>query len=90
MIASTQPRLLLVHAHPDDESINNGATMAAYVARVSTVFSVDAVLWNFVCFWYLSCFHVVCSPQWIFAAICIRISAIFQWRTLHALTFVVC
>src|ERR671918_2085923 len=25
-------RLLLVHAHPDDESINNGATMAKYVA----------------------------------------------------------
>jgi N-acetyl-1-D-myo-inositol-2-amino-2-deoxy-alpha-D-glucopyranoside deacetylase len=25
-------RLLLVHAHPDDESINNGATMAACVA----------------------------------------------------------
>ena len=25
-------RLLLVHAHPDDETINNGATMAAYVA----------------------------------------------------------
>ena len=24
-------RLLLVHAHPDDESINNGATMAQYV-----------------------------------------------------------
>ena len=24
-------RLLLVHAHPDDESINNGATMARYV-----------------------------------------------------------
>jgi N-acetyl-1-D-myo-inositol-2-amino-2-deoxy-alpha-D-glucopyranoside deacetylase len=24
-------RMLLVHAHPDDESINNGATMAAYV-----------------------------------------------------------
>ncbi|MEU9379531.1 PIG-L family deacetylase, partial [Streptomyces sp. NPDC048279] len=23
-------RLLLVHAHPDDESINNGATMARY------------------------------------------------------------
>jgi N-acetyl-1-D-myo-inositol-2-amino-2-deoxy-alpha-D-glucopyranoside deacetylase len=33
MIASTKPKLLLVHAHPDDESINNGATMAAYVAR---------------------------------------------------------
>ena len=25
-------RLLLVHAHPDDETINNGATMAKYVA----------------------------------------------------------
>lgn len=29
---SEVPRLLLVHAHPDDESINNGATMAHYVA----------------------------------------------------------
>lgn len=26
-------RLLLVHAHPDDEAINNGATMAKYVAE---------------------------------------------------------
>jgi N-acetyl-1-D-myo-inositol-2-amino-2-deoxy-alpha-D-glucopyranoside deacetylase len=26
-------RLLLVHAHPDDETINNGATMAHYVRR---------------------------------------------------------
>ena len=26
-------RLLLVHAHPDDESISNGATMASYVAE---------------------------------------------------------
>lgn len=26
-------RLLVVHAHPDDESINNGATMAKYVAE---------------------------------------------------------
>jgi N-acetyl-1-D-myo-inositol-2-amino-2-deoxy-alpha-D-glucopyranoside deacetylase len=26
-------RLLLVHAHPDDESINNGATMARYVSE---------------------------------------------------------
>ena len=26
-------RLLLVHAHPDDETINNGATMAKYVAE---------------------------------------------------------
>ncbi|MFI1395194.1 N-acetyl-1-D-myo-inositol-2-amino-2-deoxy-alpha-D-glucopyranoside deacetylase [Streptomyces sp. NPDC020681] len=33
-------RLLLVHAHPDDESINNGATMALYAgagARVTLV-----------------------------------------------------
>ena len=28
----TQKSLLLVHAHPDDETINNGATMAMYVA----------------------------------------------------------
>ncbi|WP_110181998.1 N-acetyl-1-D-myo-inositol-2-amino-2-deoxy-alpha-D-glucopyranoside deacetylase [Nocardioides solisilvae] len=32
---SPQPdqRILLVHAHPDDESIGNGATMAKYVAQ---------------------------------------------------------
>lgn len=30
-------RLLLVHAHPDDETINNGATMAAYVAQGAAV-----------------------------------------------------
>ena len=29
----TDQRLLLVHAHPDDETINNGATMARYVAE---------------------------------------------------------
>lgn len=29
----SQPRLLLVHAHPDDETINNGVTMAKYVAQ---------------------------------------------------------
>lgn len=28
----SQPRLLLVHAHPDDETINNGVTMAKYVS----------------------------------------------------------
>ena len=27
-----EKRLLLVHAHPDDETINNGVTMAKYVA----------------------------------------------------------
>ncbi|MER6011008.1 N-acetyl-1-D-myo-inositol-2-amino-2-deoxy-alpha-D-glucopyranoside deacetylase [Streptomyces bluensis] len=30
-------RLLLVHAHPDDESINNGATMATYAAEGAQV-----------------------------------------------------
>ena len=30
-------RLLLVHAHPDDETINNGATMAKYVAEGASV-----------------------------------------------------
>ena len=29
--------LLLVHAHPDDEAINNGATMARYVAEGAQV-----------------------------------------------------
>jgi N-acetyl-1-D-myo-inositol-2-amino-2-deoxy-alpha-D-glucopyranoside deacetylase len=31
--AGDSRRLLLVHAHPDDESIGTGATMAAYAAR---------------------------------------------------------
>lgn len=30
-------RILLVHAHPDDETINNGATMALYAARGAKV-----------------------------------------------------
>jgi len=30
-------RLILVHAHPDDETINNGATMARYVAMGAQV-----------------------------------------------------
>ncbi len=32
-----EKRLLLVHAHPDDETINNGATMAKYVAEGAQV-----------------------------------------------------
>ncbi|UOY03825.1 N-acetyl-1-D-myo-inositol-2-amino-2-deoxy-alpha-D-glucopyranoside deacetylase [Blastococcus sp. PRF04-17] len=32
-MTSSDRRLLLVHAHPDDETINNGATMAKYVAE---------------------------------------------------------
>jgi N-acetyl-1-D-myo-inositol-2-amino-2-deoxy-alpha-D-glucopyranoside deacetylase len=34
---SAEQRLLLVHAHPDDETINNGATMARYVAEGAQV-----------------------------------------------------
>ena len=30
---NNSPRMLLVHAHPDDETINNGATMALYAKR---------------------------------------------------------
>ena len=37
-------RLLLVHAHPDDESINNGATMAKYAAEGARVTVVTCTL----------------------------------------------
>ncbi|MFD0370265.1 N-acetyl-1-D-myo-inositol-2-amino-2-deoxy-alpha-D-glucopyranoside deacetylase [Streptomyces sp. NPDC059071] len=37
-------RLLLVHAHPDDESINNGATMARYAAEGALVTLVTCTL----------------------------------------------
>ena len=37
-------RLLLVHAHPDDETINNGATMAQYVADGAHVTLVTCTL----------------------------------------------
>src|SRR3954453_15068626 len=37
-------RLLLVHAHPDDETINNGATMAKYVAEGAGVTLVTCTL----------------------------------------------
>jgi N-acetyl-1-D-myo-inositol-2-amino-2-deoxy-alpha-D-glucopyranoside deacetylase len=37
-------RLLLVHAHPDDETINNGATMARYAAEGALVTLVTATL----------------------------------------------
>ena len=36
--------MLLVHAHPDDESINQGATMAKYVARGTQVTLVTCTL----------------------------------------------
>ncbi|KJK59737.1 1D-myo-inositol 2-acetamido-2-deoxy-alpha-D-glucopyranoside deacetylase [Saccharothrix sp. ST-888] len=37
-------RLLLVHAHPDDESIGNGATMARYAAEGASVTLVTCTL----------------------------------------------
>lgn len=37
MSTGVTPRLLLVHAHPDDETINNGATMAKYAAAGAAV-----------------------------------------------------
>ncbi|MCX4905670.1 N-acetyl-1-D-myo-inositol-2-amino-2-deoxy-alpha-D-glucopyranoside deacetylase [Streptomyces sp. NBC_00878] len=37
-------RLLLVHAHPDDEAINNGATMARYAAEGARVTLVTCTL----------------------------------------------
>jgi N-acetyl-1-D-myo-inositol-2-amino-2-deoxy-alpha-D-glucopyranoside deacetylase len=33
MTSTLEHRLLLVHAHPDDESIGQGATMAKYVSE---------------------------------------------------------
>jgi N-acetyl-1-D-myo-inositol-2-amino-2-deoxy-alpha-D-glucopyranoside deacetylase len=38
------PRLLFVHAHPDDESIANGATIAHYAARGAQVHVVTCTL----------------------------------------------
>ncbi len=41
---SSERRLLLVHAHPDDESIGTGATMAKYVAEGAHVCLVSCTL----------------------------------------------
>ena len=38
------PRLLFVHAHPDDESLANGATIAHYTARGAQVRVVTCTL----------------------------------------------
>src|SRR3954447_13127348 len=38
------PRLLLVHAHPDDETIVSGATMAKYAAEGALVTLVTCTL----------------------------------------------
>jgi N-acetyl-1-D-myo-inositol-2-amino-2-deoxy-alpha-D-glucopyranoside deacetylase len=41
---SETPRLLFVHAHPDDESLSNGATIAHYTARGAHVHVVTCTL----------------------------------------------
>jgi N-acetyl-1-D-myo-inositol-2-amino-2-deoxy-alpha-D-glucopyranoside deacetylase len=41
---SERPRLLFVHAHPDDESMNNGATIAHYAALGAEVHVVTCTL----------------------------------------------
>lgn len=41
---SETPRLLFVHAHPDDESLSTGATIAHYAARGATVRVVTCTL----------------------------------------------
>jgi N-acetyl-1-D-myo-inositol-2-amino-2-deoxy-alpha-D-glucopyranoside deacetylase len=43
-LTTMEQRMLLVHAHPDDESINQGATMAKYVARGTQVTLVTCTL----------------------------------------------
>lgn len=40
----SKPRLLFVHAHPDDESLSNGATIAHYTARGAVVHVVTCTL----------------------------------------------
>ena len=44
MTSSPNQRLLLVHAHPDDETIGSGATMAKYVAAGAQVTLVTCTL----------------------------------------------
>jgi N-acetyl-1-D-myo-inositol-2-amino-2-deoxy-alpha-D-glucopyranoside deacetylase len=43
-MAASDQRMLLVHAHPDDETINQGATMAKYAARGTQVTLVTCTL----------------------------------------------
>lgn len=44
MPSDGRPRLLFVHAHPDDESLNNGATIAHYAALGARVHVVTCTL----------------------------------------------
>jgi len=43
-MATEVPRLLFVHAHPDDETINNGATIAHYTRRGADIRVVTCTL----------------------------------------------
>ena len=43
-MATEVPRLLFVHAHPDDETINNGATISHYATRGAEVHVVTCTL----------------------------------------------
>ena len=43
-LAAADRRLLLVHAHPDDETIGTGASMAKYVAEGCAVTLVTCTL----------------------------------------------
>jgi N-acetyl-1-D-myo-inositol-2-amino-2-deoxy-alpha-D-glucopyranoside deacetylase len=43
-LSAESPRMLFVHAHPDDESLNNGATIAHYTARGAEVTVVTCTL----------------------------------------------
>ncbi|WP_179471689.1 N-acetyl-1-D-myo-inositol-2-amino-2-deoxy-alpha-D-glucopyranoside deacetylase [Mycolicibacterium vinylchloridicum] len=44
MASQETPRLLFVHAHPDDETMNNGVTIARYVERGAEVTVVTCTL----------------------------------------------
>ena len=44
MVELPDRRLMLVHAHPDDETINNGVTMARYVAEGAHVTLITCTL----------------------------------------------
>jgi N-acetyl-1-D-myo-inositol-2-amino-2-deoxy-alpha-D-glucopyranoside deacetylase len=44
MVELAERRLLLVHAHPDDETINNGVTMARYVTEGAHVTLITCTL----------------------------------------------
>ncbi|AQA04061.1 N-acetyl-1-D-myo-inositol-2-amino-2-deoxy-alpha-D-glucopyranoside deacetylase [Mycobacterium sp. MS1601] len=43
-LSAESPRMLFVHAHPDDESLNNGATIAHYTAKGAQVTVVTCTL----------------------------------------------